>query len=250
MAMHDTHSPYGAVVYESGVAKRDDVATVAALKALAATHPAHVGGNVVTVLADGSRWSYHPTSSLTGDDLFVVTPTNASGRWLRKVGSVDLKLPIGHATADGATLLTMPAGARMIVRRCYWEVTTAFTGGSSTTWTAVLIANASAAKWILAQARGDGELSILSHAGFVAAASGAFALAGNDRLRILVRDGLVTVYVGDGTRWVRHYHSDIGGSLPGTTSGDFARVGLRLSEGSGAAGTVTAQWADVIVRGL
>lgn len=131
MAMHDTHSPYGAVVYESGVAKRDDVATIAALKALAATHPAHVGGNVVTVLADGSRWSYHPTSSLTGDDLFVVDPTNAAGRWLREVGTVDLKLPIGHATADAAVLATLPTGARFLLRRGYWEITADFTGGSS-----------------------------------------------------------------------------------------------------------------------
>lgn len=131
MAMHDTHSPYGAVVYESGVAKRDDVATVAALKALAATHPAHVGGNVVTVLADGSEWVYHPTSALTGDDILVVTPTNASGRWLRKVGSVDLKMAIGSGTADAAVLATLPAGARFLLRRGYWEITADFTGGSS-----------------------------------------------------------------------------------------------------------------------
>ena len=113
------------------VAQNYDVATIAALKALAATHPAHVGGNVVTVLADGSRWSYHPTSSLTGDDLFVVTPTNASGRWLRKVGSVDLKLPIAFGTSDAAVLATLPAGARFLLRRGYWEITADFTGGNA-----------------------------------------------------------------------------------------------------------------------
>lgn len=131
MPLNDTLSPYGALKYEDGAAKADSIATLAALKALAAVHPAHVHGNVVLCDADGSEWVYHATSALTGDDILVVTPTNASGRWLRKVGTVDLKLPIGFATADGATLLTMPTGARMIVRRCYWEVTTAFTGGSS-----------------------------------------------------------------------------------------------------------------------
>lgn len=127
----DHLSPYGAPKYADGSAVTADVATVAALKALAAADSAHVQGNVVTVRADGSEWVYHATSTATGDDVLVVDPTNASGRWLRMPGTVDLKLPIGHATADGATLLTMPAGARMIVRRCYWEVTSAFTGGSS-----------------------------------------------------------------------------------------------------------------------
>ncbi len=126
-------SPYGAPKYADGVAVAASVATLAALKALAAADPAHVHGNEVLVDEDHSRWYYHATSTVTGDDILVVDPTDgvASGRWLRMPGTVDLKLPIGHATADGATLLTMPAGARMIVRRCYWEVTTAFTGGSS-----------------------------------------------------------------------------------------------------------------------
>jgi len=131
MPTNDFLSPYGAVKYESGAAMRADVATVAALKALPATHPAHVGGNVVTVLADGSEWVYHPTSALTGDDLFVVTPTNAAGRWLRKVGTVDLKMAIAFGTADAAVLATLPAGASFLLRRGYWEVSADFTGGSS-----------------------------------------------------------------------------------------------------------------------
>lgn len=173
----------------------------------------------------------------------------------------------GRGTADDATLtLTLPGSTATPTtadcpylhaqhNRNAWqmEVTArlaAFTGGSTTTWTALVIADSSGTTWVLAQARGDGELSILSHAGFVAATVGAFALAGNDRLRIMVRDGVVSIYVGDGTHWVRRFHSDLGGSLPGATSGNFARIGLRLSESTGAAGTVTAQWADVIVRGL
>ena len=179
------------------------------------------------------------------------TWTASNGLGTATASTLTLTLPGSTVTSTDAArpYLSAPHG------RNAWqmEVTArlaAFTGGSTTTWTALLIANASAAKWILAQARGDGELSILSQAGSVATAVHAFALAGNDRLRILVRDGLVTVYVGDGTHWVRHYHSDIGGLLPRSTSGDYARVGLRLSESSGAAGTITAQWADVIVRGL
>lgn len=42
-----------------------------------------------------------------------------------------LKLPIGFGTADAAVLYTFPAGPRVQITRAYWEVTTSFTGGSS-----------------------------------------------------------------------------------------------------------------------
>lgn len=127
-------SPYGKPEYVSGSAVAASVATVAALKAL--SEPSDmVHGNEVLVDADGSRWVFHSTSALTGDDLLVITPTASAyasaGRWLRCCGSIDLKLPIAYTTADAAVLLTVPTGARLIVRRGYWEVTTGFTGGSS-----------------------------------------------------------------------------------------------------------------------
>lgn len=131
MPLNDFLAPYGAVKYESGTAKTASVATLAALKALVATDPAHVQGNVVLVDADGSEWVYSTSSTLTGDDIFVVTPTNASGRWLRKTGYVDLGLTFTYATEDAAILATLPTGARFKVMGGYWEVTTDFTGGSS-----------------------------------------------------------------------------------------------------------------------
>ena len=130
MAMHDTHSPYGAVVYESGVAKARRRRHHRRAGRRSPRPPAHVGGNVVTVLADGSGGST-TTSALTGDDLFVVTPTNAAGRWLRKVGTVDLKMAIASGTADAAVLATVPARARFLLRRGCWEITADFTGGNS-----------------------------------------------------------------------------------------------------------------------
>jgi hypothetical protein len=134
MPTNDFLSPYGAPKYESGSAKAASVATLTALKALS-NPEAMVHGNEVLVDADGSRWSFHATSTLTGNDILVATPSSSAyasaGRWLRCCGAVDLKLAIGYGTADAAVLLTMPTGARMIVRRCYWEVTTDFTGGSS-----------------------------------------------------------------------------------------------------------------------
>ena len=46
-------------------------------------------------------------------------------------GAVHLKLAIAFGTADAAVLATVPVGLRLSISRVYWEVTTSFTGGSS-----------------------------------------------------------------------------------------------------------------------
>jgi hypothetical protein len=127
-------SPYGAPKYVGGSAVAASVATVAALKALDDVADL-VHGNEVTVDADGSRWRFHSTSALTGDDILVVTPTAtayaSAGRWLRAVGRTTLYLPFTFATADGATLLTVPTGCALKLDSAHWKITTGFTGGSS-----------------------------------------------------------------------------------------------------------------------
>jgi hypothetical protein len=108
----------------------ESVATIAALKAVAASDPRRTEDNIVA-LADGSRWRFRPASTATGDDILVVAPTAGTGRWCRAEGFADLALPFTYATADGATLLTLPAGCRIFVQRGYWEITVAMAGGSS-----------------------------------------------------------------------------------------------------------------------
>lgn len=159
MPTNDFLSPYGALKYESGVAKTASVATIAALKALAAIHPAHVDGNVVMVAADGSEWVYNSTSALTGDDILVVDPTNAAGRWLRKVGRTTLYLPFTYATADGATLLTVPTGCILKLESAHWKVTTAFSGGASSAIGVAATGHATAGD-ILGGASGDVEATL------------------------------------------------------------------------------------------
>ncbi len=44
---------------------------------------------------------------------------------------VHLKLAIGFGTADAAVLATVPAGYALTLGKLWWEVTTSFTGGSS-----------------------------------------------------------------------------------------------------------------------
>lgn len=107
------------------------VATLAALKALGTTQRSN--GTFSQVLADGSKWRFASASTLTGDDLLVVTPTDApsAGRWIRADAVVDLVLPITFNTADAAALYTVPAGFKLSLLQAFWEVTTSWTGGSS-----------------------------------------------------------------------------------------------------------------------
>lgn len=102
-------------------------------------------GQVVLVEFDGSLWYWNATSTAAAAPGLVVVPNDApaAGRWLREGtasggsalptpgGSVDLKLAVGFATANGAVLYTVPAGTKLLIRRAYWEVTTPFTGGAS-----------------------------------------------------------------------------------------------------------------------
>lgn len=130
-------SPYGHVLTTNagGTASRVAVsaATLAALAALPSSDPACTQGNDVVIDADNSQWIYDSGSALTADNILVASPsdTPAAGRWVRKAGIVDLRIPIGFATADAAVLVTFPAAMRFAIREAYWEITTGWTGGTS-----------------------------------------------------------------------------------------------------------------------
>ena len=135
-----------------------DIATLADLKAIATVNARDLDGSRGTnymlqprgreerVLSfPGSRvFRWHPTSTLTADNQLVVIPddrnmavdtallANLAGRWLAVPGQlVDLAFAFTYATADAATLYTMPTGAALAVHGLYWEITTGMTGGSS-----------------------------------------------------------------------------------------------------------------------
>ena len=71
-----------------------------------------------------------PTHSPYG---FPQVARAADGNVIRTGGeSVYLRLPFTFATADGETLYTVPTGLTIaILPFCMWEVTAAFTGGTS-----------------------------------------------------------------------------------------------------------------------
>lgn len=120
---------YTAAAWHALLPSVTSVASMTALKALTAT--SRYNGLIVQVTADGSLWQFNSTSTATGDDLLVATPSAGSGRWTRLPGAVDIALPITSASTNNQVLLTLQAGQRLRVSDFYWETTVAWSGGSS-----------------------------------------------------------------------------------------------------------------------
>ena len=134
-----------------------DTATVAALKAIpsidgaaatATTRPRYMllaqGHEERVRSLNGRIFAWHPTCELDGDDQLVIIPNDRNsavdtaladdlpGRWLAVPGQmVDLALAIAYTLADGATIYTMPTGSALFLAPGYWQVTTSWAGGSS-----------------------------------------------------------------------------------------------------------------------
>jgi len=95
-----------------------------------------VNGNIhgERIQIAGNTYYYHATSVLAGDDLFVIAPNQGPGRYLLAPGyPFDLAMAITSALADAAYLATLPANLVALIGRSYWEITTDWTGGSSST---------------------------------------------------------------------------------------------------------------------
>ena len=157
LTSRDGHALGGPDATNQWVVSAWDTATLAALKAIPTIcardidHTRRVTtrllppGRVELVRSlAGRRYVWNETSTVTADDQLVIIPddcnmavdtylaANLAGRWLAVPGQVvNLAFPITKDTADAATLYTMPTGARLAVQDLFWEVTTAFTGGSS-----------------------------------------------------------------------------------------------------------------------
>lgn len=121
--------PTGATGSGPGVA-----ATHTALKAVAAA--GRYDGQEICVLSDGSHWLFVAASTVATDvaEELVLIPDAGTGRWIRNDKSFLLKAPIAFGMADGAKILTVPAGYIIKpVGQPFWEVTTGWTGGAAST---------------------------------------------------------------------------------------------------------------------
>lgn len=116
-------------VFGYPVAALTGLANAAALAAVSTK--GKVSGLEVT-LADGSNWIYSSTSAAADTtSQLVVTPTTGSGRWLRTDKVFDLSLACAFGTADAAVLLTVPVGCSLRLEKAFWDVSVAWTGGTS-----------------------------------------------------------------------------------------------------------------------
>lgn len=89
-------------------------------------------GMLCLCLVDASLWQFDAESSAAdAAEQLVLTPDSGTGRWLRAERFVDLKLAVAFGSADAAVLFTVPTGFVLRPTRPLWEVTTPFTGGSS-----------------------------------------------------------------------------------------------------------------------
>lgn len=132
-----TYGPNGEVLLTlSKFGPPSPIANMAALQAQAAT--SLTDGQAFVLQTDGSPWRYAAASTLTSDTgagagpFFVATATTAgAGAFLRMTNDLDLSLAIGFGTADNAVLYTVPVGFVLRVQRTFYQITTSFTGGTS-----------------------------------------------------------------------------------------------------------------------
>ena len=104
--------------------------TIAALKGVPSDIRSE--GDDAIVTANGSRWRFSAASVVVdASDNLVLSPTAGLGKWLRTDQSVNMKFAVAFGTADAAILHTVPVGFAIELSNLFWEVTTSWTGGTS-----------------------------------------------------------------------------------------------------------------------
>jgi hypothetical protein len=108
------------------------VATIAALTAVAAAD--RYNGQLMLVQANNSLWRFNSTAAMDEDTAqeLCLAPDAGTGRWIRADKAFILKIPIAYTNTDGQAVETIPESfALRLGGHGYWEVTEAWTGGSS-----------------------------------------------------------------------------------------------------------------------
>lgn len=116
------------------------------------------------------------------------------------------------------------------------------TGVDSNTYAPLAVRKSDGTAWLLVQANGVGVVTLYGSAGLLATGP-TLTLDGTARLKITVRDGRVTAWTKQGSApWTPFYRGD-----PAFPTGpeDYTALTVALYQATGAAGTVTVQWADV-----
>lgn len=194
------------------------------------------GGASVPTLADviAESTTTHTSSSFAG--------TNGNGT--ATAASLTVSIAASTTTASWAQQPRLVA-ASVITDPYNFEVEArlaAASGTDSNTYAALALRKSDGTSWLLVQFNGVGVVTLYGSAGLLATGP-TLALDGTTRLKITVRGGFVTAWTKEGTDpWTPFYRN-----TPAFPSGpeDYTALTLALYQASGAAGTVTVQWADV-----
>ncbi len=133
---------------------------------MTATKPQARFPNQPFQLHNGLRYYWHTISVLAADGFLVVAADDApaAGRFLLSSGQdVEITAAVAFGTADAAVLYTAPTGATLLPRHLWWEVTTDFAGGTSSTVGTSSDAAGSATKGdLLGGAAGDAAAALVA----------------------------------------------------------------------------------------
>lgn len=206
-----------------------------------------VAAGVVTVLQEEAP--VLPESLAAG-----ATWTASAGLGSATAGTLTLTLGAGVVATSNADMPRLTA----LHGRDPWQIEyvarlAVFTGGSSTTYAPLFLADSSGNAWLFVQVRGDGDLSVYESGNGtpVAAVSTAVALDGTGWLRVTIRDGEVAVYTGTGSAgsqaWTRRYRG--APAFPSSSSSAYSLLRAHIYESAGGS-SKSVQWADVEVRSL
>lgn len=78
-----------------------------------------------------AAYIYNPSSNATDITFQSAIKPAGAGSWERRDQAFNMKFAVSFATANGATLWTVPVGWRVELTRCFWEITADWTGGTA-----------------------------------------------------------------------------------------------------------------------
>lgn len=195
---------------------------------------------IYTPSSSGSQTTSHEGSSFTG--------TNGNGT--ATASTLTLTIP---SSTTATTWANFPRLTKNFVEnqmRLDYRVRIAATsGGNTDTWLQMGLRDGSGNQAFFMQANaGNGTVDAYGDGLIWTGGAGVFVFGGDEWLRVTNRDGHYTYWTGlgsdpEGVEWTIRART-ISNNIP-ASQWTYSYLTLHMYQGSGAAGTVSAQWADV-----
>lgn len=202
---------------------------------------------------------------------FVYAPSSGAGNTSTTHAGASFTASNGNGTATASTLTLSIPGATTAaswadfpkltknaienqMRLDYRVRIAAASGGNGDTWFQMGLRKSDGSQAFMMQTNGGtGAVDGYDSSSLVFTSAGLFSFGGDEWLRVTNRDGFFTYWTGlggepDEVEWTIRARS-ISTNIP-SGQWEYSYLTLHLYQGSGAAGTVSIQWADVITQVL